>query len=114
MPAGRHPWPTELDRLSRERAGRPRSDEQVVALGYRGAVGVAVGLLGVAVYNSGDNYRCDYAILDSESQRVWGVAYATEICDRAERGLPLPPLNYGGRTPGWDARRQQLGRPRRP
>ena len=67
-----------------------------------GAVGVAVGLLGVAIYNSGDNYRCDYAILDSESRRVWGLRYATEICDRAERGLPLPPLNYGGRTPGWE------------
>ena len=66
------------------------------------AVGAAVGLLGVAIYDSGDTYRCDFAISDPENQRRWGLASATEICDRGDEGLPLPPLNYGGETPGWE------------
>lgn len=66
------------------------------------AIGVAVGLLGVAIYSSGDTYRCDFAISDTEDQRRWGLTYAAEICDRGDQGLPLPPLNYGGETPGWE------------
>ena len=66
------------------------------------AVGAAVGLLGVALYNSGDTYRCDFAVSDPEEQRRWGLASATEICDRGDEGLPLPPLSYGGETPGWE------------
>jgi hypothetical protein len=66
------------------------------------AVGAAVGLLGVAIHNSGDTYRCDFAVTDPDDQRRWRLASATEICDRGDEGLPLPPLNYGGETPGWE------------
>jgi hypothetical protein len=65
-------------------------------------VGAAVGLLGIAIYNSGDTYRCDFGVADPEDQRRWGLASATEICDLGDEGLPLPPLNYGGETPGWE------------
>jgi hypothetical protein len=66
------------------------------------AVGAVVGLLGVAVHDSGDTYRCDFAVTDREDQRRWGLTSATEICDRGDEGLPLPPLNYSGVTPGWE------------
>lgn len=63
-------------------------------------VGVAVGLVGVAIYNSGGTYRCDFAISDTTDQHQWGLTYAAEMCDRGDQRLPLPPLNYGGETPG--------------
>lgn len=88
--------------MTKQRAGRAAKTNKWLRWTIGAAVGVAVGLLGVAIHDSGDTYRCDFAISDTESQRRWGLTYAAEICDRGDRGLPLPPLNYGGETPGWE------------
>jgi hypothetical protein len=88
--------------MTEQRAGRVAKTNKWLRWTIGAAVGVAVGLGGVAIYNSGDTYRCDFAISDTESQRRWGLSYAAEICDRGDRGLPLPPLDYGGETPGWE------------